>query len=76
MRIELSNGAVNLGPNQTIKVLDGAGRTVCAVEGKVWITEENLQKDIVLERGACYRLREKGMAIVNAIGGRASVSFA
>ncbi len=76
MRIEFNNGAVNLDPNQTLKVLDGAGRTVCALEGRVWITEENLQKDIVLEHGGCYRLREKGMAIVNALGGRASVSFA
>ena len=49
---------------------------MCAEDGAVWITEENLPKDIVLERGGCYRLREKGVAIVNALGGGASVSFA
>ena len=76
MRIELKSGAVHLGPNQTLKVMDGVGSTVCAVEGSVWITEENQAKDIVLERGACYRLRQKGLALVNALGGAAAVSFA
>lgn len=76
MKIELQQGAVRLGPNQTLKVVDGAGSTVCAVEGSVWITEENQSRDIVLERGACYRLRKGGLALVNALGGAASVSFA
>jgi len=52
MRIELRSGAVKLGPNQTLKVVDGAGSTVCAVEGSVWITEENHARDIVLQAGA------------------------
>ena len=76
MRLELKSGAVRLGPNQTLKVVDGAGSTVIALEGSVWITEENQSKDIVLERGACYRLRQGGLALVNALGGEAAVSFA
>lgn len=76
MRIEMKSGAVRLGPNQTLKLVDGAGSTVCAVEGSVWITEENQPKDIVLEPGSCYRLRERGVAIVNSLGGAAAVSFA
>jgi hypothetical protein len=76
MRIELKEGAVRLSANQTLKVRDAAGTTVCAVEGSVWITEENQMKDIVLERGACYRLRRSGLALVNALGGAAAVSFA
>ena len=76
MKIELQQGAVRLGPNQTLKVVDGAGSMVCAVEGSLWITEENQAKDIVLERGACYRLRRSGIALVNALGGAAAVSFA
>ena len=31
MRIELKQGAVQLGQNQTLRVVDGAGSTVCAV---------------------------------------------
>jgi ferric-dicitrate binding protein FerR (iron transport regulator) len=76
MKIELQEGAVRLSANQTLKVHDGAGRTVCALEGAVWITEEDQAKDIVLEHGACYRLRNRGLALVNALGGAAAVSFA
>jgi hypothetical protein len=76
MRIELRTGAVHLAPNQTLKLIDGAGSTVCAMEGSVWITEENQPRDIVLKPGACYRLRERGIALVNSLGGNATVSFA
>ena len=76
MKIELKAGAVKLSPQQTLRLRDCAGSTVCAVEGSVWITEENQPRDIVLEAGKCYRLRHAGLAIVNALGGEASVSFA
>jgi hypothetical protein len=75
MQIELRSGAVRLGPNQTLKVLDGAGSTVCALEGAVWITEENQARDIVLEAGGCYQLVHEGVAIVNSLAGEASVSL-
>ena len=76
MRLELKAGAVQLGPNQTLRVVDGEGTTVCAVAGAVWITEENQPKDIVLQPGSCYQLRNRGIAIVNSLGGNAAVSFA
>jgi hypothetical protein len=75
MRIELKEGAVRLGPHQTLRLVDSAGSTVCAVEGSVWITEENEPKDIVLEQGGCYRLQHGGVAIVNALGAAAAVSL-
>jgi hypothetical protein len=73
MQIELRSGAVRLGPNQTLKVLDGAGSTLCAVEGSLWITEENQPRDIVLEAGGCYRLQHPGVALVNSLAGEASL---
>ena len=76
MRIELRQGAVQLGPNQTLKLVDGVGSTVCAVEGSVWITEENQPRDIVLKPGGCYRLRERGITLVNSLGGNAAVAIA
>ena len=76
MKLEMKAGNVKLGPNQTLRVVDGVGTTVCAVEGSGWITEENQPKDIVLQPGACYRLRQRGIAIVNSLGGTAAVSFA
>jgi len=75
MQIELDAGAVKLSPNQTLKLRDSAGSTVCAVEGSVWITEENQGRDIVLQAGGSYRLRHAGLALVNSLGGTAAVSF-
>jgi len=76
MTLELKNGSVHLGPNQTLKVVDGAGTTVTAVQGSVWITEENRPNDIVLEAGGSYRLRERGVTLVNSLGGAAAVALA
>ena len=75
MQIELRSGAVKLGPNQTLKVVDGAGSTVCALQGALWITEENQLRDIVLTPGGCYRLQHPGIALVNSLGGEAAVSL-
>jgi hypothetical protein len=76
MTLELKKGTVRLGPNQTLKVVDAAGSTVSAIEGSVWITEENQPNDIVLTPGDSYRLRKPGVALVNSLGGIAAVSFA
>jgi hypothetical protein len=75
MRIELRTGALQLQRGQVLKVLDGAGSTVCATHAPVWITEENRPHDIVLEPGGCYRLERRGVAVIEALG-EASVSFA
>jgi hypothetical protein len=75
MRIELERGAVQLGPDQTLRLREAAGATVCAVQGTVWITEENQARDVVLAQGQCYRLRRPGLAIVNPLGGRAAVQL-
>jgi len=75
MRLELEAGAVRLAPHQTLRLRDSAGSTVCAVEGSVWITEENRARDIVLAKGKCYRLRNPGLAVINPLGGTASVEL-
>jgi hypothetical protein len=75
MRLELEAGAVRLSPRQTLRLRDSAGSTICAVEGAVWITEENQARDIVLAEGNCYRLRNRGLAVVNPLGGTASVEL-
>ena len=75
MRIELRAGALQLRRGETLKVVDGAGSTISASNAAVWITEENRPRDIVVEPGGCYRLSERGVAVIEALG-EASVSFA
>ena len=68
MKIELENGLLRLERGQTLRVVDGAGSTICAHLGTLWITEENRAKDVILSPGSCYELRELGVAIVEALG--------
>jgi hypothetical protein len=74
MRIELESGLLRLERGQTLRVVDAAGSRICAHSGSVWITEENRPRDVVLSPGACYELREDGVAIVEALG-QASVTL-
>ena len=75
MQIELQTGGVRLARGQMLKVRDAAGSTVCAVEGSVWITEENEPHDIVLKPSDCYRLRQPGLALVQPVNGAAVLTF-
>lgn len=68
MRIELQPGALRLARGQTLRVTGALGSTICCSEGNVWITEENMPRDVVLEPGGCYRLRRNGLALVHAFG--------
>jgi hypothetical protein len=76
MKLELNSGGLRLERGQVLKVRDGIGSTVCALEGAVWITEDSQPKDIVLEEGQCYRLRHPGLAILHPLSGPAAVSLA
>jgi hypothetical protein len=75
MKLELEPGALRLARGQTLRVIDALGSTICCSEGAVWITEENVPEDVVLEAGHCYRLSRKGLALVHAFGD-ASVALA
>lgn len=67
MRIEMNSGAVRLAEGQTLRVVDGAGSSVCCDEGAVWVTEENQPRDIMLEAGACVRINRAGLTLVQAL---------
>jgi hypothetical protein len=75
MNIELASAGLRLARGQTLKVRDGAGSTVCAREGTVWITEENGGDDVVLAPGQCFKLQKRGVAVLQAFDD-ASVSVA
>lgn len=76
MRIELQAGGVRLQRGQILRVVNGAGASIEARTGTVWITEESQPRDVILEPGGRYRLRRSGVAIVNAVGGEAEVTLA
>jgi hypothetical protein len=75
MNLELESAALRLAKGQVLRVRDGAGSTVCAREGVLWVTEENSASDVLLAAGQCFRLRKPGLAVVQAVDD-ASVSLA
>lgn len=75
MRIELETNSLNLFHGQTLRLPDGAGGTICCRAGTVWVTEENQPRDVLLKPGACHRLSQRGVALVQALGD-ALISFA
>ena len=81
MNIELVNtpnatpAALRLARGQTLRVNDGAGSTICAREGVLWITEEASGNDVLLGPGQCFRLERPGLTLVQAFKD-ASVSLA
>jgi hypothetical protein len=60
---------------EAVPVRDAKGRTVRAHAGRVWITEENAIRDVVLEAGESFRLAHSGLAVVEAFSD-ASISIA
>jgi hypothetical protein len=54
--------------------MDGAGSTVTAHAGSVWITEQDSLRDVVLRPGESVRLRRAGLAVVEAFSD-AAISF-
>ena len=67
MRIDLERG-------RFLRVMDGAGSTLTAHAGSVWVTEEDNERDVVLKAGQSLRLRRPGLALVEAFSD-AAVSF-
>jgi hypothetical protein len=67
MRIDLQRG-------RFLRLVDGAGSTLTAHAGSVWVTEEDSRRDVVLRAGQSLRLRRPGLALVEAFSD-AAISF-
>ena len=67
MRSRLARG-------EAVPMRDAVGRTVHAHAGRVWITEENGSRDVVLEAGESFQLARSGLAVVEAFSD-ASISI-
>ena len=68
MKIDLQRG-------RFLRIQSGAGSTVGAHAGSVWITEEASPRDVVLRPGQSLKLRRRGLALVEAMSD-AVISFA
>lgn len=65
---------IDLKRGNLIRVRDGAGSTVTARSGAVWITEQGSTRDVVLPAGRSFTLRQAGLALIEAYSD-ASISY-
>jgi len=77
MQERLPKGAtmmIDLQRGRFLRVMDGAGSTVTAHGGEVWITEQDSARDVVLGPGQSFTFGRAGLALLEAFSD-ASVSF-
>ena len=55
-------------PARTVHRIDGGkGLQVTAVQGVVWVTQANDERDVILSRGQSFILDRKGLAVAYAL---------
>jgi hypothetical protein len=62
----VSTSVLELRRGEVMRVKSGPGGTIQAHRGRVWLTEENSARDVVLDAGQSYLLAHPGLAIVEA----------
>jgi hypothetical protein len=65
---------IDLQRGRFLRLMDGAGSTVTAHGGEVWITEQDSARDVVLKPGQSFTFGRAGLALLEAFSD-ASVSF-
>jgi hypothetical protein len=64
---------VHLAAREALDIRDGRGIEVRCLGGNVWITQAGDREDIVLHSGESFVLDRKGLAMVTALLGPATV---
>jgi Protein of unknown function (DUF2917) len=67
MRIDIFDQAVELGANRTIVLHEARRAEIVCTRGRIWITEDPLRNDIVLEAGKSHMLDADGLAFVTGM---------
>jgi hypothetical protein len=66
--------AIDLHRGKLVRVREGAGSTVTAHAGTVWLTEQGSLRDVLLRPGESFTLSRPGLALVQAFSD-ASITF-
>jgi len=67
MNISLSHTALRLAAHETFSVIDGRGARIACRQGRIWITQDQDTRDVLLEAGENFILDRDGAAIVEAL---------
>ena len=67
MRIDIFDQAVELAANRSIVLHDAKAAEVVCTRGRVWITEDPLRNDVMLEAGESHVISVGGLAFVTGV---------
>ena len=64
---QLRQPLTDLTAGSMLRMRDGKGRAIVVFEGRVWITQHDDQRDIVLGGGESFDLDHEGLTLVEAV---------
>jgi hypothetical protein len=67
MNLKIGRAGLLLEPHQTLGLRDAVGAQVQVRRGKVWITQHQDERDLMLDAGAAFTLDRPGLALVHAL---------
>jgi hypothetical protein len=67
MNSELRQPLTSLPKGRTLRVSDGRGRVIAVFAGRVWITQDNDSRDIVVEAGESFQIDRDGLTLAMAL---------
>ncbi len=67
MNIELANSTLSLQRDGLVALRDAEGTRVTCVSGALWITEDDRERDVVLEEGQAFTLGRPGLTLIMAL---------
>lgn len=68
MRVEFKSERLEVSGDALLVRSGFAGHTLLCSEGRVWLTEEGLAEDVVLQAGEHYRVRGEGKLLIESVG--------
>jgi len=68
MKIDLGSGELCLRHGQPVRIVRASGLHICCVAGMIWITVAGEAADIFLAPGQRYRIKTRGLALIESIG--------
>jgi len=74
MDLSYGRAAIELKPGQPLRLRDAQGRHLSVIEGTIWVTQDGDLRDVVAEAGSEFVFDRPGLAVVQALGGRAVVA--
>lgn len=68
MKIDLGSGELCLRHGKPLRLVRAAGLRVDCLAGNIWITVAGESADVFLRAGECYRIKNRGLALIESIG--------